>query len=139
MGWTDNNAFMIINDGKIISLDKTFHAIQDSSGYNNLLAELLKQKYPEAKLSFLAKEVGFQLLSEDFEVKVAGSLPLNMNIEESVRKNKDIIEDSPNFETLNEADENDFVTNDDSVVEATDSASMRMMLLEKVLKLYCIM
>lgn len=26
MGWTDNNAFMIINDGKIISLDKTFHA-----------------------------------------------------------------------------------------------------------------
>ena len=74
----DNMAIMITNKGKSISLDATADA-QGNSLYN-ILANLLNQKKPavetkETKISLLAKEVGFQLLSDDFEVQMTDSSP----------------------------------------------------------------
>lgn len=74
----DNMAIMITNKGQNIALD----ANDDSQGnaLYNILANLLNRKKPtverkEIKISVLAKEAGFQLLSSDFEVQIADSSP----------------------------------------------------------------
>ena len=57
---------MVINKGK--RLDSITSDLQGSS-LNEILGYLLQHK-KKAKLSSLAKEVGFQLLSDDFDVKI---------------------------------------------------------------------
>lgn len=71
-------ATVLANKGKFISLDTTADA-QGNSLYSTL-TNLLNRKKPaaekkEAKISSLAKEVGFQLLSDDFEVQATDALP----------------------------------------------------------------
>ncbi|MQL98162.1 hypothetical protein Taro_030863 [Colocasia esculenta] len=69
----DKMAFMIVNEGKGLSLD----SINDSNGENpsyHVLQQLLHRedsvvKTKEVKISLLAKEIGFQLLSDDFDVE----------------------------------------------------------------------
>ncbi|XP_043695484.1 uncharacterized protein LOC122646075 isoform X2 [Telopea speciosissima] len=78
----DKMAVVIINeDGKValnnIAADKQFQSV------NDILGHLLQQK-KEAKLSFLAKELGFQLLSDDFDVKLADLLPSQKETAQSV-------------------------------------------------------
>lgn len=80
----DNMAIMIVNKGEGISLKNTAPDNRGNSVYD-ILTHLLHQKEEhalktkETKISMLAKEVGFQLLSDDFEVQVVDPLPSNEN------------------------------------------------------------
>ncbi|XP_042490848.1 uncharacterized protein LOC122070703 [Macadamia integrifolia] len=78
----DKMAVVIINeDGKVavdnIAAEKQFQSV------NDILGHLLQQK-KEAKLSLVAKELGFQLLSDDFEVKLADLSPSQKETAQSV-------------------------------------------------------
>ncbi|KAJ0974347.1 hypothetical protein J5N97_016312 [Dioscorea zingiberensis] len=77
----DDMTIMIMNEGENTSLDDISSQAQGSQFYD-VLAELLHRREPavktkETKISLLAKEVGFQLLSDDFEVQVVDKLPSN--------------------------------------------------------------
>ncbi|XP_073112247.1 uncharacterized protein [Elaeis guineensis] len=79
----DYMAIMIVNEGEGISLKNTASDNQGDSVYD-ILTHLLHQKEhalttKESKISILAKEVGFQLLSDDFEVQVVEPLSSNEN------------------------------------------------------------
>ncbi|KAJ6839916.1 uncharacterized protein M6B38_311070 [Iris pallida] len=79
--FNDNMAIMIMNDGESISLDT--HAETRGNIYD-MLAHLLQRKKPgfgakEKKISLVAKEAGFQLLSDDFEVQITDSPSLAEN------------------------------------------------------------
>lgn len=76
----DNTAIMLTKDGESMSLDARAGAL--GNPLHDILANLLKRKKPvvetkETKISFLAKEVGFQLLSDDFEVQITETIPSN--------------------------------------------------------------
>lgn len=89
----DKMSVVIMNDQKQISLENFISDLQGSSLHEIL--ENLLQKKKELKLSSLAKDAGFQLLSEDFDIKDAEPLPVQSefqsNLEFSV---KDDVEDS---------------------------------------------
>eukprot|EP00268_Persea_americana_P058714 TRINITY_DN7133_c0_g1_i3.p1 TRINITY_DN7133_c0_g1~~TRINITY_DN7133_c0_g1_i3.p1 ORF type:complete len:997 (-),score=188.46 TRINITY_DN7133_c0_g1_i3:390-3188(-) len=75
----DKMAYMIINEGENKALDNLASGAQRNSA-QDILDLLLKQKnlalpMKEGKISILAKEVGFQLLSDDFEVKIVDKVP----------------------------------------------------------------
>ena len=67
------STIMIVNEGKPVTLDKITSNLQGSS-LHEILAYLLQQK-KEAKLSSLAKELGFQLLSDDIDINLVNTLP----------------------------------------------------------------
>uniref|UniRef100_A0A2N9GKU3 Thioredoxin domain-containing protein n=1 Tax=Fagus sylvatica TaxID=28930 RepID=A0A2N9GKU3_FAGSY len=67
------STIMIINEDKQVTLDK-IASDPDGSSLHKILAHLLRQN-KEAKLSSLAKELGFQLLSDDVDIKLANTLP----------------------------------------------------------------
>ncbi|XP_047157124.1 uncharacterized protein LOC124827974 isoform X2 [Vigna umbellata] len=62
---------MIINEGKQVSLDNVPSDLQGSS-LNEILAYLLQRKN-DRKLSSLAKDLGFQLLSDDMDIGLAST------------------------------------------------------------------
>lgn len=62
-------SIMVLDEGKRASLDSLTAELHGNS-LHEILAYLL-QKKKGAKLSSLAKEVGFHLLSDDFEIKIA--------------------------------------------------------------------
>ncbi|KAJ6678155.1 TRANSPORTER putative-RELATED [Salix viminalis] len=66
-------SIMIVNDGKPVMLNSMASGLEGSS-LHEILTYLL-QKKEEAKLSSVAKEAGFQLLSDDFNIKVTDTLP----------------------------------------------------------------
>ncbi|KAF8015362.1 hypothetical protein BT93_H1001 [Corymbia citriodora subsp. variegata] len=68
----DKVSIMIVNEEKHVTLDKITTDVQGNSLHEVL--ESLLQKNKAAKLSSLAKKAGFQLLSDDFEIKIANSL-----------------------------------------------------------------
>ncbi|KAJ6822596.1 uncharacterized protein M6B38_386855 [Iris pallida] len=73
--FNDNNAFMIMNDGESISLDRP---AETQGNIYDILAHLLNRKKTglgakEKKISLVAKEAGFQLLSDDFDVQITDS------------------------------------------------------------------
>ncbi|XP_065869466.1 uncharacterized protein [Euphorbia lathyris] len=70
---------MIVNDGKHAILDNLASDLQGSS-LQEILTYLLQQK-KEVKLSSVAKEVGFRLLSDDMDIKLADKLPLEPQVE----------------------------------------------------------
>ncbi|KAK4264137.1 hypothetical protein QN277_029467 [Acacia crassicarpa] len=61
------STIMVINEGKHVSLDKVTSDIQVTS-LNEILGYLL-QKNKDGRLSSLAKDLGFQLLSDDIDIK----------------------------------------------------------------------
>ncbi|KAL5168949.1 UPF0301 protein [Glycine soja] len=65
------SSIMIMNEGKQVSLDNIPSDLQGSS-LNDILAYLLQQK-KDGKLSSLAKDLGFQLLSDDIDVRLANT------------------------------------------------------------------
>uniref|UniRef100_A0A6N2LKR3 Thioredoxin domain-containing protein n=1 Tax=Salix viminalis TaxID=40686 RepID=A0A6N2LKR3_SALVM len=69
----DKMSIMIVNDGKPVMLNSMASGLEGSS-LHEILTYLL-QKKEEAKLSSVAKEAGFQLLSDDFNIKVTDTLP----------------------------------------------------------------
>ncbi|KAK6282093.1 hypothetical protein POUND7_015918 [Theobroma cacao] len=69
----DKMSFMIMNEGKHVTLDNIASDLQGKS-LQEILAYLLERK-KEAKLSSLAKELGFRLLSDDLDIKTARASP----------------------------------------------------------------
>lgn len=67
------STIMILNEDKHVTLDK-ISSDQEGSSLHKILAHLLRQN-KEGKLSSLAKELGFQLLSDDVDVKSVNTLP----------------------------------------------------------------
>ncbi|XP_061342135.1 uncharacterized protein LOC133288399 isoform X2 [Gastrolobium bilobum] len=65
------SSIVIINEGKQISLENVASDLQVSS-LNEILGYLLQQK-KDGKLSSLAKDLGFQLLSDDIDIRSANS------------------------------------------------------------------
>ncbi|CAI9102613.1 OLC1v1000911C2 [Oldenlandia corymbosa var. corymbosa] len=63
----DKTSIMILNDGRQISLQNFISDLRGSS-LPEVLANLLQDKN-KSKFSSLAKDAGFQLLSNDFEIK----------------------------------------------------------------------
>ncbi|XP_024031765.1 uncharacterized protein LOC21398092 [Morus notabilis] len=63
----------IVNEGKRVTLDQISSDLEDST-LHEILAYVLKKK-KEAKLSSLAKDLGFQLLSDDIDIKLVNRLP----------------------------------------------------------------
>ncbi|GLT25924.1 hypothetical protein SLA2020_010220 [Shorea laevis] len=78
----DKMSVMIINEGKHVSLDKIGSDLQGSS-LHEVLAQIL-QRSKEAKLSSLAKELGFHLLSDDFHLKMEGASTSETEVESNV-------------------------------------------------------
>ncbi|KAL6981177.1 hypothetical protein U1Q18_022806 [Sarracenia purpurea var. burkii] len=74
----DKMSIMIVNEGKHVTLDKVTPDLQGNS-LNEILAYVLQRK-TEVKLSSLAKEVGFQLLSEDIDIKLEQALPTQTKV-----------------------------------------------------------
>ncbi|XP_011008727.1 PREDICTED: uncharacterized protein LOC105114027 isoform X2 [Populus euphratica] len=68
----DKMSIMIVNDGKPVMLNSMASGLEGSSLHEIL--NYLLQKKEEAKLSSVAKEAGFQLLSDDFNIKVKDTL-----------------------------------------------------------------
>lgn len=69
----DKMSVMLMDKGKRITINKAVSDLQGGS-LQEILAYLIQQK-KEIKISSLAKNAGFQLLSDDFTVKVAKELP----------------------------------------------------------------
>ncbi|XP_059633395.1 uncharacterized protein LOC132276133 [Cornus florida] len=77
----DKISVMIINGEKHVSLDNIASDLHGSS-LHDILAHVLQRK-KEVKLSLLAKEVGFQLLSDDFDIKIPEALPAPTEVVQS--------------------------------------------------------
>lgn len=69
----DKMSIMIMNEGQQVPLENLVPDLQGRS-VHEILTYALKQK-KELKLSSLAKDAGFQLLSKDFDIEVVESLP----------------------------------------------------------------
>ncbi|KAL0420429.1 UNVERIFIED_CONTAM: hypothetical protein Slati_3065800 [Sesamum latifolium] len=69
----DKMSIMLMNEGQQVTLENLAPDLQGSSVHEILTYALKRQK--ELKLSSLAKDAGFQLLSKDFDIEVVESLP----------------------------------------------------------------
>ncbi|XP_030482148.2 uncharacterized protein LOC115699075 isoform X2 [Cannabis sativa] len=67
------STIMVVNEGKPVALDNVNSDPQGSS-LREILTHILQQK-KEGKLSSLAKELGFQLLSDDIDIKLVNTKP----------------------------------------------------------------
>ncbi|KAL9227015.1 hypothetical protein vseg_002763 [Gypsophila vaccaria] len=68
----DKMSVVIIKDGQYVTLDDTNSELQSSS-LHEILTKLVEQK-KHSKLSSLAKEAGFRLLSDDIDIKITNVL-----------------------------------------------------------------
>lgn len=126
----DNIAVMIVNEGEGISLKNIAPDNQGNSMYD-ILTHLLHQKKnawknKETKISMLAKEVGFQLLSDDFVVQAVDSFPskkendqINNMIKNELMSPKDQTSELPK-----ESVESYVKKNDGDLLDATDITAM---------------
>lgn len=85
------STIMIVNEGKHVTLDQISSDLQVSS-LHEILQHLL-QKKKEAKLSSLAKDLGFQLLSDDIDIKLVNPLPPRTEIQSNSISRKAAKED----------------------------------------------
>ncbi|KAK4413645.1 hypothetical protein Salat_2777300 [Sesamum alatum] len=69
----DKMSIMIMNEGQQVTLENLVPDLQGSTVHEILTYALKRKK--ELKLSSLAKDAGFQLLSKDFDIEVVESLP----------------------------------------------------------------
>lgn len=70
---------ILMDEGKRITINKAVSDLQGGS-LQEILTYLIQQK-KEIKISSLAKNAGFQLLSDDFTVKVAEELPAEVKVQ----------------------------------------------------------
>ncbi|KAL8100536.1 hypothetical protein AgCh_032696 [Apium graveolens] len=75
----DQMSVMLMDKGKRITINKAVSDVQGGS-LQEILTYLIQQK-KEIKISSLAKNAGFQLLSDDFTVKVAKELPPELKVQ----------------------------------------------------------
>ncbi|XP_052204535.1 uncharacterized protein LOC127809628 isoform X2 [Diospyros lotus] len=93
----DKMSFMIINEDKHVTVDKIASHLQGNSLQE--IATYLFQRNNDVKLSSLAKDVGFQLLSEDFDIKIQEALPTEAKPTESLTEvSVDVHEDQIPYE-----------------------------------------
>lgn len=76
---TDKMSVMLMDKGKRITINKAVSNLQGGS-LQEILTYLIQQK-KEIKISSLAKNAGFQLLSDDFTVKVAEEQPAELKVQ----------------------------------------------------------
>ncbi|KAK3023567.1 hypothetical protein RJ639_044952 [Escallonia herrerae] len=96
----DKMSIMVMSEGKHFTLDEVAPNLQSSS-LPEILAYVLKHK-KGIKLSSLAKDVGFQLLSDDLDINTAEALPVQAQIQESSMEDqfKDIVnEEQASYES----------------------------------------
>ncbi|XP_073136142.1 uncharacterized protein [Henckelia pumila] len=105
----DKMSVMITNDGKQLTLEDFVSDLQGSSIHEMLTYALNRKK--EIKLSSLAKDAGFQLLSTDFDIKVVESLPSTSEVQPDL-----ILE-----ETLRESILKDTIDQDKNQISAVSS------------------
>ncbi|CAK7337957.1 unnamed protein product [Dovyalis caffra] len=109
----DKMSIMIVNDGKPVMLDSMDSGLEGSSLHE--IFTYLLQKKGEAKLSSVAKEAGFQLLSDDFNIKVADALPSKAEVE-----SKQVLSDEIVVRTSTDLDK-DSASNHREVSQPTSS------------------
>ncbi|XP_073055778.1 uncharacterized protein [Primulina eburnea] len=105
----DKMSVMIKKDGKQLTLEDLLSDLQGSSMHEMLTYALNRKK--EIKLSSVAKDAGFQLLSTDFDVKVVESLPSTSEVQ------PDLI----SGETLGESIIKDTIDKDKNQISAISS------------------
>ncbi|KAI5582158.1 hypothetical protein POPTR_007G070400v4 [Populus trichocarpa] len=123
----DKMSIMIVNDGKPVLLNSMASGLEGSS-LHEILTYLL-QKKEEAKLSSVAKEAGFQLLSDDFNIKVTDTLLSVAEVESEhipsdeslVRTSTDLDKDSAS----NNREESQSTTSQDDEEKSTYSDASR--------------
>ncbi|KAH6815330.1 hypothetical protein C2S51_020150 [Perilla frutescens var. frutescens] len=87
----DKMSIMIVNEGQQVTLENLDPNLQGMS-VHEILTYALKKK-AELKLSSLAKDVGFQLLSKDFDIKVAESRQSHSEDQSNVVSGETPVED----------------------------------------------
>ncbi|KZV45970.1 hypothetical protein F511_10660 [Dorcoceras hygrometricum] len=75
----DKMSVMITKDGRKLTLEDLVSDLQGSSMHETLTNAINRKK--EIKLSSLAEDAGFQLLSTDFDIKVVESLPSTSEVQ----------------------------------------------------------
>ncbi|KAL5552998.1 hypothetical protein UlMin_040399 [Ulmus minor] len=85
------STIIIVDEGKHVTLDKIVSDFQGNS-LRNILEYFLKQK-KEATLSSLAKELGFQLISDDIDIKLVNTLPSGTKVQSDQVAPKEAKED----------------------------------------------
>ncbi|KAL0907716.1 hypothetical protein M5K25_022147 [Dendrobium thyrsiflorum] len=127
-----DNTAIVINKGQSILLDRTASYAQANAVYDALLDFINKRnlnRIKESKISLLAKENGFQLLSDDFEVQVIDSSPYYKENNQLSDMNKHTVTSlgSQNFELHHSPNEDSVNKNDDLLaaieVSAADDAT----------------
>ncbi|KAK3015731.1 hypothetical protein RJ639_007783 [Escallonia herrerae] len=96
----DKISIMVTSEGKHFILDEVAPNFQSNS-LPEILAYILKHK-KGIKLSSLAKDAGFQLLSDDLDINTAEALPAQAQIQESSMEDqfKDIVnEEQASYES----------------------------------------
>ncbi|KAG8365760.1 hypothetical protein BUALT_Bualt17G0005400 [Buddleja alternifolia] len=74
----DKMSIVIMKEGQQVTLENLVPDLQSSS-VHEILSYALKRK-KELKLSSLARDAGFQLLSRDFDIEVVESVPQNSDV-----------------------------------------------------------
>lgn len=87
----DKASVMIMDNGKHVAIDKIASDLQGNS-LREILTFLLQHR-KEIKISSLAKDVGFELLSNDFAIKIAEDLPSEVKVQSNQVSAKLPIED----------------------------------------------
>ncbi|XP_055804089.1 uncharacterized protein LOC129873107 isoform X2 [Solanum dulcamara] len=88
----DKMSIAVVSQGKQVILEDLVSGLEGST-LHEILTYVLQQK-KEVKLSSLAKEAGFQLLSEDFDIKTAQALPGQTEFQ-SNKVSEILVEDVP--------------------------------------------
>ncbi|CAK9140746.1 unnamed protein product [Ilex paraguariensis] len=86
----DKMSVMVLNDGKYVTVEQLASDLQGSS-LHEILAYVLKHK-KEIKFSSLAKGAGFQLLSNDFDVKIAEGFTAQTEVQSYKASAEELIE-----------------------------------------------
>lgn len=132
----DKTSVIIMDKGKHVRIDKIASDLQGSS-LSEILTYLLQHK-KEMKISSLAKGVGFELLSDDFTIKVADDLPSEMNVQsirdsakvatEDLKGSSHIIENqTPHKADSMDKELSESVGSELSVEEATNTDSSKLL------------
>ncbi|XP_057773972.1 uncharacterized protein LOC130993201 isoform X3 [Salvia miltiorrhiza] len=88
----DKMSITIMNDGQQVTLENLVSNLQGLMSVQEILTYALKKK-AERKLSSLAKDVGFQLLSKDFDIEVVEHQPPHVEDQSDLASRETPVED----------------------------------------------
>ncbi|CAA7403425.1 unnamed protein product [Spirodela intermedia] len=124
----DKVSSVIANEGERVSLGKVPDGSLENTAYAVLRQWLQRQnsavQKKEIKISVLAKDIGFQLLSDDFDVEVIDSPPVNGENDQSKSPSDSLIMKSET-KVLERPVESNVNVHDDNSVGATCVAAVK--------------